>query len=119
MNFIILPPDKKCGKTKKKTKIKKQSPQTPYLWTLFFDIVGSVFRPVSYTHLDVYKRQTLDNLFSQIAEGEMKELAIVVKADVQGSAEAVKQSLEKLSNEEEMCIRDRLSSIRNSPLSTT
>ena len=46
------------------------------------------------------KKVTLDNLFSQIAEGEMKELPIVVKADVQGSAEAVKQSLEKLSNEE-------------------
>ena len=47
-----------------------------------------------------YQKVTLDNLFSQIAEGEMKELAIVVKADVQGSVEAVKQSLEKLSNDE-------------------
>ena len=47
-----------------------------------------------------YKKVTLDNLFSQIAEGERKELAIIVKADVQGSAEAVKQSLEKLSNDE-------------------
>ncbi len=47
-----------------------------------------------------YQKVTLDSLFSQIAEGEMKELPIVVKADVQGSAEAVKQSLEKLSNEE-------------------
>ena len=47
-----------------------------------------------------YQKVTLDNLFSQIAEGERKELPIVVKADVQGSAEAVKQSLEKLSNEE-------------------
>ncbi len=46
------------------------------------------------------KKVTLDNLFSQIAEGERKELDIVVKADVQGSAEAVKQSLEKLSTEE-------------------
>ena len=36
-----------------------------------------------------YQKVTLDNLFSQIAEGEMKELSIVVKADVQGSAEAV------------------------------
>lgn len=43
---------------------------------------------------------TLDNLFSQIAEGETKELPIIVKADVQGSAEAVKSSLEKLSNDE-------------------
>ncbi|WMJ23010.1 translation initiation factor IF-2 [Paludicola sp. MB14-C6] len=47
-----------------------------------------------------YQKVTLDNLFSQIAEGEMKELPIIVKADVQGSAEAVKQSLEKLSNDE-------------------
>ncbi len=46
------------------------------------------------------QKVTLDNLFSQIAQGEMKELPIIVKADVQGSAEAVKQSLEKLSNEE-------------------
>ena len=43
---------------------------------------------------------TLDNLFSQIEEGETKELPIIVKADVQGSAEAVKASLEKLSNDE-------------------
>ena len=47
-----------------------------------------------------YQKVTLDNLFSQISEGEMKELPIIVKADVQGSVEAVKQSLEKLSNEE-------------------
>ncbi len=47
-----------------------------------------------------YQKVTLDNLFSQIAEGEMKELPIIVKADVQGSVEAVKQSLEKISNEE-------------------
>lgn len=46
------------------------------------------------------QKVTLDNLFSQIEEGEMKELALVVKADVQGSVEAVKQSLEKLSNDE-------------------
>lgn len=43
---------------------------------------------------------SLDNLFSQIDEGNMKELPIIVKADVQGSVEAVRQSLEKLSNEE-------------------
>ncbi len=43
---------------------------------------------------------SLDNLFSQIDEGNMKELNVIVKADVQGSVEAVKQSLEKLSNEE-------------------
>ena len=43
---------------------------------------------------------TLDNLFSQMQEGEMKELKIIIKADVQGSVEAVRQSLVKLSNEE-------------------
>lgn len=47
-----------------------------------------------------YQKVTLDNLFSQIEEGEMKELPIIVKADVQGTAEAVKQSLEKLTNGE-------------------
>ena len=43
---------------------------------------------------------TLDNLFEQMKVGEMKELKIIVKADVQGSVEAVRQSLEKLSNDE-------------------
>ena len=43
---------------------------------------------------------TLDNLFEHISEGEMKDLNIIVKADVQGSVEAVRQSLVKLSNEE-------------------
>lgn len=45
-------------------------------------------------------RVSLEDLFAQIKEGKVKELNIVVKADVQGSVEAVKQSLEKLSNEE-------------------
>lgn len=43
---------------------------------------------------------TLDNLFASLQDGQMKELNIIIKADVQGSVEAVKQSLEKLSNEE-------------------
>ena len=43
---------------------------------------------------------TLDNLFAKMQEGEMKELNLIVKADVQGSAEAVKANLEKISNEE-------------------
>ena len=43
---------------------------------------------------------TLDNLFAKMQEGEMKELNLIVKADVQGSAEAVKASLVKLSNDE-------------------
>ena len=52
---------------------------------------------------EVFRAQTkvtLDNLFEQMKEGEMKELKIIVKADVQGSVEAVRQSLEKLSNDE-------------------
>lgn len=47
-----------------------------------------------------YQKVTLDNLFSQIKQGEMKELSLIVKADVQGSVEAVTQSLEKLTNDE-------------------
>ncbi len=47
-----------------------------------------------------YQKVTLDNLFSSIEQGEIKELPIVVKADVQGSVEAVKQSLEKLTTDE-------------------
>ena len=43
---------------------------------------------------------TLDNLFSQMEEGNLKVLNLIVKADVQGSVEAIKQSMEKLSNEE-------------------
>ncbi|MEE3394588.1 MAG: translation initiation factor IF-2 [Candidatus Onthomonas sp.] len=46
------------------------------------------------------KKVSLDDLFSQIQVGEVKELKVIVKADVQGSAEAVRQNLEKLSNDE-------------------
>ncbi len=46
------------------------------------------------------EKVTLDNLFSQLSEGELKELNVIVKADVQGSVEAVKDSLVKISNEE-------------------
>ena len=46
------------------------------------------------------QKVTLDNLFASIKEGELKDLNIIVKADVQGSVEAVRQSLEKLSNDE-------------------
>lgn len=45
-------------------------------------------------------KMSLDDLFSKISEGEVKELNLIIKADVQGSVEAVKQSLERLSNEE-------------------
>ena len=47
-----------------------------------------------------FQKVTLDNLFSSLKSGELKDLNIIVKADVQGSVEAVKQSLEKLSNDE-------------------
>ena len=50
--------------------------------------------------LNESSKVTLDDLFSQIAKGNLKQLNLIVKADVQGSVEAVKQSLEKLSNEE-------------------
>ncbi len=46
------------------------------------------------------QKVTLDNLFSQLSEGDLKSLNVIVKADVQGSVEAVKNSLEELSNEE-------------------
>ena len=46
------------------------------------------------------QKVTLDNLFSQLEQGEVKDLNVIVKADVQGSVEAVKESLVKLSNEE-------------------
>ncbi len=46
------------------------------------------------------QKVTLDNLFDKFSEGELKELNIIVKADVQGSVEAVRENLEKLSNEE-------------------
>ena len=49
---------------------------------------------------DTKAKLSLDDLFSQIKAGNVKELPIIVKADVQGSVEAVKQSLQKLSNEE-------------------
>jgi translation initiation factor IF-2 len=46
------------------------------------------------------RKVSLQGLFAQIKEGELKELTIIIKADVQGSAEAIRASLEKLSNEE-------------------
>jgi len=46
------------------------------------------------------QKTTLDDLFSQISAGQIKDLNVIIKADVQGSVEAVRQSLEKLSNEE-------------------
>ena len=45
------------------------------------------------------QKTTLDDLFSQISAGQIKDLNLIIKADVQGSVEAVRQSLEKLSND--------------------
>ncbi len=61
-------------------------------------------------------RMSLDDLFSQIKEGNLKELNLIVKADVQGSVEAVKQSLMKLSNEEIVvkCIHGGVGAINES-----
>ena len=64
-------------------------------------------------------RMSLDDLFSQIQEGNLKELNLIVKADVQGSVEAVKQSLLKLSNEEVVvkCIHGGVGAINESDVS--
>ena len=65
---------------------------------------------------DTKARMSLDDLFSQIKEGNLKELNLIVKADVQGSVEAVKQSLLKLSNEEVVvkCIHGGVGAINES-----
>jgi translation initiation factor IF-2 len=61
-------------------------------------------------------KMSLDDLFSQIKDGNLKELDLIVKADVQGSVEAVKQSLTKLSNEEVVvkCIHGGVGAINES-----
>ena len=64
------------------------------------DVAEARKREIKETRFNSAVKVSLDNLFSQIDEGNMKELNIIVKADVQGSVEAVRQSLEKLSNEE-------------------
>ena len=100
-------------------KLKKATPSTPVEITGFTEVpeAGETFYEVkdekTAKHLiEKRKRQardkalnntnrvTLDDLFNQIAKGNLKELNLIVKADVQGSVEAVKQSLEKLSNDE-------------------
>ena len=64
------------------------------------DVAAQRKQEMQETKFNQVVKVSLDNLFSQIDEGNMKELPIIVKADVQGSVEAVKQSLEKLSNDE-------------------
>ncbi|MGX8706138.1 MAG: translation initiation factor IF-2, partial [bacterium] len=62
------------------------------------------------------QKTTLDDLFNQISAGEIKDLNIIIKADVQGSVEAVRQSLEKLSNDEVRvrCIHGAVGAINES-----
>ncbi len=64
------------------------------------ELVEQRKQPAKDAAANAMQKVTLDNLFAKMQEGEMKELPLVVKADVQGSAEAVKASLEKISNEE-------------------
>ncbi len=61
-------------------------------------------------------KTTLDDLFNQISAGEIKDLNVIIKADVQGSVEAVRQSLEKLSNDEVRvrCIHGAVGAINES-----
>ena len=100
-------------------KLKKAGPSTPVEITGFTEVpeAGEIFyevkdektakhlmekrtRQARDKALNATHRVTLDDLFSQISKGNLKQLNIIVKADVQGSVEAVKQSLEKLSNDE-------------------
>ncbi|MGN1311141.1 MAG: translation initiation factor IF-2 [Clostridia bacterium] len=100
-------------------KLKKAGPSTPVEITGFSSVpeAGETFYEVedekTAKHLietrkrkerekalSANSRVTLDDLFSQIEKGKLKQLNLIVKADVQGSVEAVKSSLEKLSNEE-------------------
>lgn len=100
-------------------KVQEAGPSVPVEITGLNDVPvgGDIFNAVSDERLarelveqrlteqkeEVFRAQTkvtLDNLFEQMQEGDMKELKIIVKADVQGSVEAVRQSLEKLTNEE-------------------
>ncbi len=64
------------------------------------------------------QKVSLDDLFSQMAEGELKDLNLIIKADVQGSVEAVKQALEKLSNDEVRvrCIHSGVGAITGSDI---
>ena len=100
-------------------KITAAGPSVPVEITGLDDVPtgGDIFNVVSDEHLarelvdqrrneqkeeafNAQTKVTLDNLFDQMQQGEIKELKVIVKADVQGSVEAVRQSLEKLSNDE-------------------
>ena len=103
----------------KEKKLKKAGPSTPVEITGFTEVpeAGETFyevkdektakhlmekrkRQARDKALNATNRVTLDDLFNQISKGNLKQLNIIVKADVQGSVEAVKQSLEKLSNDQ-------------------
>ncbi len=64
------------------------------------ELVGQRITQEKEQMFNAQTKVTLDNLFDQMKHGEMKELKVIVKADVQGSVEAVRQSLSKLTNEE-------------------
>ena len=100
-------------------KVKTAGPSVPVEITGLDEVPvgGDIFNSVTNEHLarqlvnqrkterkeEIFNAQTkvtLDNLFDQMKQGDMKELKIIVKADVQGSVEAVRQSLEKLTNDE-------------------
>ena len=106
-------------KNDKGQKVKKAGPSTPVeiMGLTEVPVAGETFYEVKDEKMAKHlierrKRQereksinanskvTLDNLFSQMEAGKLKQLNLIVKADVQGSVEAVKQSLEKLTNEE-------------------
>ncbi|MCR5652469.1 MAG: translation initiation factor IF-2 [Ruminococcus sp.] len=100
-------------------KVQQAGPSVPVEITGLDEVPvgGDIFNSVTNEHLarqlvdqrkterkeEIFNAQTkvtLDNLFDQMKQGDMKELKIIVKADVQGSVEAVRQSLEKLTNDE-------------------
>lgn len=68
--------------------------------------------------IKITQKVSLDDLFNQMAEGELKDLNVIIKADVQGSVEAVRQALEKLSNEEVRvrCIHGAVGAITGSDI---
>ena len=120
-------------------RVKEATPSTPVEILGLSDVpsAGEVFLShesdkTAKTYAETYKadskekkleetkgRMSLDDLFSQIQEGNLKELNLIVKADVQGSVEAVKQSLLKLSNEEVVvkCIHGGVGAINESDVS--
>lgn len=84
-------------------------PEVPVAGEIFYEVENEkvakhlIEKRKSKEREDMIKKNapvTLDNLFNQIEEGKLKDLNIIIKADVQGSAQAIRQSLEKIQNEE-------------------